>query len=119
MLKDNHIAAFGSDPLSGAIAACQESRRRHPELLIEIEVDSLEQIDIALAAKADIILLDNFTIEQLTQAVSKIGNQAATEASGGITIESLKDIAATGVDFISTGATVHQSSWVDIGLDWK
>lgn len=119
MLKDNHIAAFGEDPLSGAIAACEESRRRHPKHLIEIEVDAFEQIDIALAAQADIILLDNFSINDLATAVSKIGDQAATEASGGITLESLKDIAATGVDFISTGATIHQSTWIDIGLDWE
>lgn len=118
MLKDNHIAAFGNDPRQATIDAVSESRRRNPKLLIEMEVDSLEQIDIALAAKVEIILLDNFSTADLKQAIAQIGNQAVTEASGGITIEVLPILANLGLDFISTGATVHQSTWVDIGLDW-
>jgi nicotinate-nucleotide pyrophosphorylase (carboxylating) len=117
MLKDNHLAAFGPNPRQSAVDAVSESRRRHPGILVEMEVDSLEQIEHALAAKVDIILLDNFSIGQLEQAVSLIGNHAVTEASGGITIESLPQLGVLGLDFISTGATVHQSTWIDIGLD--
>lgn len=119
MLKDNHLAAFGSDPREGAIRAVSESRTRNPEMLVQMEVDSIEQIEHALAATVDIILLDNFTPSQLAEAVSLIGDQACTEASGGITIDSLPEIASLGLDFISTGALVHKSSWIDIGLDWS
>ncbi len=117
MLKDNHLAAFGADPRQSAIDAVSESRRRNPDILVEMEVDTLAQIEHALAAKVDIILLDNFSIENLKQAVERIGDQAVTEASGGITIESLPALSTLGLDFISTGATVHQSTWIDIGLD--
>ncbi|MBK1877892.1 carboxylating nicotinate-nucleotide diphosphorylase [Pelagicoccus mobilis] len=117
MLKDNHLAAFGSDPRQSAIDAVSESRARHPDILVEMEVDTLEQIEHALAAKVDIILLDNFSIPQLQKAISLIGDKAVTEASGGITIEFLPQLATLGLDFISTGATVHQSTWIDIGLD--
>lgn len=117
MLKDNHLAAFGSDPRQSAIDAVSESRRRNPDILVEMEVDTLEQIEHALAAQVDIILLDNFSVEQLPQAVALIGDRAVTEASGGITIESLPQLGGLGLDFISTGATVHQSTWIDIGLD--
>ena len=117
MLKDNHLAAFGRDPRQSAIDAVSESRRRNPKILVEMEVDTIEQIEHALAAKVDIILLDNFSIPQLQEALSLIGDQAVTEASGGITIDSLPELATLGLDFISTGATVHQSTWIDIGLD--
>ncbi len=117
MLKDNHLAAFGSDPSDAAIDAVSESRRRNPNLLVEMEVDTLDQIEFALAAQVDIILLDNFSPAQLEVALRRIDRQAVTEASGGITLETLPQLAALGLDFISTGALVHQSSWVDIGLD--
>ena len=119
MLKDNHIAAFGSDPKSATIKATQSSRAKHPEMLVEMEVDSLDQIEYALAADVDVIMLDNFSNEDLVTAIAIIGDQAATEASGGITIERLPSIANLGLDFISTGALVHKSSWIDIGLDWE
>lgn len=119
MLKDNHIAAFGSNPLQATITAVATARERHPEMLIEMEVDTLDQIDSALEAKVDIVLLDNFTTEQLKAAVSKIQGRIITEASGGITIDTLPELSQIGLDFISTGALVHQSTWVDIGLDWE
>lgn len=117
MLKDNHLAAFGPDPRQSAIDAVGASRTRHPGILVEMEVDTLEQVEHALAAKVDVILLDNFSIDQLKQAIGLIGKQSVTEASGGITIEALPQLATLGLDFISTGATVHQSTWIDIGLD--
>ncbi|MDR2981411.1 MAG: carboxylating nicotinate-nucleotide diphosphorylase [Puniceicoccales bacterium] len=118
MLKDNHLAADGAakgNRLAGLIAQAKVAR---PDLLIECEVDQLEQIPPVLEAGADIILLDNFSLEMLTQAIATIGERAWTEASGGITLESIRDIARLGPDFISTGALTHQAIWTDIGLDW-
>lgn len=119
MLKDNHLAAFGPDPRKAAIAATQASRERFPNMLVEIEVDSIDQIDIALAAEADIVLLDNFSRSELADAVSKIDGRIVTEASGGITLETLSSLSNLGLDFISTGALVHKSPWIDIALDWS
>jgi len=118
MLKDNHLAAFGENLKSAAIEAVAISREAHPDLLVEMEVDRLEQIEAALAAKVDIILLDNFAPSELREAIAQIDGQAVTEASGGITLANIAEIASVNPDFISTGAVVHQSVWVDIGLDW-
>lgn len=117
MLKDNHIAAFGDDTRSASQAAVKASRKTNPHLLVEMEVDRLDQISIALEAEVDIILLDNFTIHDLEVAKNMIGDRAVTEISGGVTIESIPQLKDLGHDFISTGATVHQSVWLDIGLD--
>ena len=117
MLKDNHLAVFGDDLVSAASAAVEESRRRAPSLLVEIEVDRIDQIDAALQAGVDIILLDNFTIEELRDAQQIIGNQTVTEISGNVTLDTLVQLKNIGCDFISTGALVHKSVWVDIGLD--
>jgi nicotinate-nucleotide pyrophosphorylase (carboxylating) len=85
---------------------------------IEIEVDSLTQLDEVLAhGGADVILLDNFSIADLREAVRRIGGRAIAEASGGITLESIPEIAATGVDVISIGALTHSVMALDIGLD--
>lgn len=116
MLKDNHLALLGSgEDLAGAITT---ARRHAPKLPVEVEVDRLEQIPPGLAAGADVILLDNFSIADTQTAIDLIKGRALTEASGGITIESLPALAGLGLDFVSTGALVHQSTWVDIGLDW-
>jgi nicotinate-nucleotide pyrophosphorylase (carboxylating) len=88
------------------------------ELGVEVEVDTLEQIPPVLEAGADIILLDNFTIDELKEAVHIIDGHACTEASGGIQIDTLAELGDIGLDFISTGAPIHQSTWKDIGLDW-
>lgn len=117
MLKDNHLALLGSnEDLASAVACAKKSA---PDLPVEVEVDRLAQIPPVLAAGADIILLDNFTPAQLRRAVALIGGQAFTEASGGITLKNLPKLANLGLDFASTGALVHQSAWVDIGLDWQ
>lgn len=118
MLKDNHLAASGStagDRLSEAVTRAQQSR---PDLLVEVEVDHLNQIPPVLEAGADIILLDNFPLEQLNQAIKLIGDQAYTEASGGVTLKTLPALGQVGLDFISCGAITHQSRWKDIALDW-
>jgi len=119
MLKDNHLAAAGATAGERLAAAVHRARAAAPELPIEVEVDALAQIPPVLSAGADIILLDNFTVPQLRRAVALIGGRAFTEASGGVTLASLPQLARLGLDFISTGALVHHSSWVDIGLDWR
>ncbi|RRJ96377.1 carboxylating nicotinate-nucleotide diphosphorylase [Opitutaceae bacterium TAV4] len=117
MLKDNHLALLGSD--DDLAAAVARARTHAPELPVEVEVDRLDQIPPVLAAGADVILLDNFPPARIAEAVALIGGRAFTEASGGITLKNLPDYARLGVDFVSTGAPVHQSTWVDIGLDWR
>jgi len=126
MLKDNHLALLGLKPEGGATgsssalaAAIHRAKQAAPDLPVEVEVDSLAQIPAVLAAEPDVILLDNFSVPALRKAIELIGGRAFTEASGGITIKSLPRLADLGLDFASTGALVHQSVWVDIGLDWR
>ena len=119
MLKDNHLAAAGATGGKELAGLVQSYRKSYPEMIIELEVDSIDQIPPALEAGIENILLDNFSLSGLAQAVSMIGNKAATEASGGITLEDLPALGQVGVDFISTGATVHKAQWMDIGLDWN
>lgn len=118
MLKDNHLAVGGAqgDALADLV---RKAKGRYPGLGIEVEVDGIEQILPVVRAGADVIMLDNFDDATLLEAVVMIGGKAATEASGGITLERLPRLAGMGLDFISTGATVHRASWVDIGLDWE
>ena len=117
MLKDNHLALLGSP--EDLAAAVTRARKAAPDLPVEVEVDGPAQIPAVLAAGADVILLDNFSPSQLKKAVATIGGRAFTEASGGITLKTLPRLAEIGLDFASTGALVHQSIWVDIGLDWR
>jgi nicotinate-nucleotide pyrophosphorylase (carboxylating) len=93
-------------------------RRSVPHTLkIEVEVDRLDQVEPALAGGADIILLDNMGPEELRRAVGLIGGRALTEASGGITLENVREIAQTGVDLISVGALTHSVRALDISLE--
>ena len=119
MLKDNHLevaGATGGDRLTETVSL---ARGACEGLAIEVEVDTLEQIPPVLEAGADIILLDNFSHEDLSAAIELIGDRACTEASGGIQIDTLAQLGVLGLDFISTGAPIHQSRWKDIGLDWQ
>jgi nicotinate-nucleotide pyrophosphorylase (carboxylating) len=118
MLKDNHLAAFGNKPQTAIGQATRRSRQENPGLLIEMEVDRLDQIDAALEGEVDIILLDNFTLPDLQKAQALINDRAVTEISGNVSLETIADYRAIGCDFISAGALVHKSVWVDIGLDW-
>ena len=118
MLKDNHLevaGATGGDRLAEAVALARETCA---DLAIEVEVDRIDQIGPVLDAGADIIMLDNFSTEELKAAVALIDGAACTEASGGIQLDTLPELGQLGLDFISTGAPVHQSRWKDIGLDW-
>lgn len=118
MIKDNHLAATGATRGARLAAAVRAARAAAPRLAVEVEVDALDQIPPVLEAGADIVLLDNFTPVRLRRAVALIAGRACTEASGGITLRSLPRLGRLGLDFVSSGALVHQSTWVDIGLDW-
>jgi len=114
MIKDNHIAAAGS--ISAAVKAVR-ARVGHM-VKIEVEVDRLDQIDEVLASAPDVILLDNMTPAELAEAVVAIDGAALTEASGGITGDSIAAVAATGVDVISMGALTHSAPRLDVALDF-
>ena len=119
LIKDNHLAALKDAPPNPIAAAVQRARGAYPRLKIEVEADHLSQVDQALQAGADIILLDNMNLADMRLAVQKCKGRAQTEASGGVTLESVRQIAETGVDFISVGALTHSARAVDIGLDFE
>ena len=114
LIKDNHIAAAG-----GVAEAIRRARAFAPHTSkIECEVDTFAQLDEALAARADIVLLDNFDDTTLVEAVKKIDGRAIVEVSGGVTLSRIAIIANAGVDVISSGALTHSAPAVDLGLDW-
>ncbi len=113
MIKDNHIAAAGS--IASALQAAKAYAGH--TVKIEIEVDSLDQLDAVLAEGADIILLDNMTRENLREAVTRTRGRAILEASGNVTVETVRSIAETGVDVISSGWITHSAPILDLGLD--
>ncbi len=112
LIKENHVAAAG-----GITAAVSRAKKRVPHTQkIEVEVRNQEEVAEALAAKADILLLDNMSLDELTAAVELVGDQAITEASGGVNLETVRDIAETGVRLISVGALTHSYRAVDISM---
>lgn len=119
LIKDNHLAALRNEKPNAVAAAVQRARAQYPQLKVEVEADTLEQVEQAAAAGADIILLDNMTLQQMRAAVKQVGGRSRTEASGGVKIENARAIAETGVDFISIGALTHSARAVDIGLDFE
>jgi nicotinate-nucleotide pyrophosphorylase (carboxylating) len=134
LVKDNHIAAraAGSETSQHTtLAELTHSAREYAEtlaartqtqpLIVEVEVDSLAQLEDVLAGRPNLVLLDNMDTATLRQAVSirnKLGPGVELEASGGVTLQTIGQIAATGVERISVGALTHQAGWLDIGLDW-
>jgi nicotinate-nucleotide pyrophosphorylase (carboxylating) len=119
LIKDNHLAALRAARPNAIAAAVERARKKFPKLKVEVEADTLAQVAQAVAAGADIILLDNMTPAQLRQAVKLVARRAKTEASGGANLKTVRAIAATGVDFISVGALTHSARAVDIGLDFE
>ena len=119
LIKDNHLAALQQASPNPVAAAVQRARLHYPQLKIEVEADTLEQVDQALEAGAEWILLDNMNPIQLRLAVQKCKGRAQTEASGGISLASVRGIAEAGVDFLSVGALTHSARAVDIGLDFE
>jgi nicotinate-nucleotide pyrophosphorylase (carboxylating) len=112
LVKDNHVAAAGS--VAAAFAAV---RARTPGLPVEVECDTLGQVSEALDAGADLILLDNFLLADLAQAVRLARGRALLEASGGLTLAEARAVAQTGVDYLAVGALTHSAPALDIGLD--
>jgi nicotinate-nucleotide pyrophosphorylase (carboxylating) len=113
LIKDNHVAAAG-----GVGAAIRRAKAAAGHLVkIEAEVDGLDQLDEALAERPDVIMLDNFSLADLRTAVARAKGKVVLEASGGVTLETVRAIAQTGVDVISVGALTHSAPVLDIGLD--
>jgi nicotinate-nucleotide pyrophosphorylase (carboxylating) len=119
LVKDNHIVAAG-----GVASAFAAVRKAAPAIVLEIEVDTIDQLRTALAAGADLVLLDNMKPEVLCEAVAiasqhlaSTGRAVVLEASGGLTLENAQSVAATGVNYISVGALTHSAKVLDIGLD--
>ena len=113
LIKDNHIVAAG-----GIEAAITRARQRLGHMVkIEIEVDTLDQLRQVIAVGADAVLLDNMSLADLREAVALVGGKMVTEASGGVTLASLGEIAAAGVDIVSLGWLTHSAPILDIGLD--
>ena len=118
LVKDNHLAALRDAQPNAIAAAVTRARQKYPRLKVEVEADTLAQVSQALAAGADIILLDNMTNVKMRRAVKIVAGRALTEASGGVNLQTVRGIARTGVDFISIGAITHSARAVDIGLDF-
>ncbi len=114
LIKDNHVAACG-----GVAAAVRSAKAAKLGLPVQVEVDSIDQIDEALDAGADRLLLDNMNVETLRRAVALVAGRVPLEASGGVTLETIRAIAATGVDYISVGRITQSAPAVDIGLDYS
>ena len=114
LVKDNHVVAAG-----GVAAAFDAVRARFPGIDVEVEVDSLDQLDEVLAAGADLVLLDNFTIADLREAVRRTAGRARLEASGGLALAVAADVAGTGVDYLAVGALTHSAPVLDIGADLR
>lgn len=119
LIKDNHLAALRDEKPNAIAAAIQRARTHYPQLKVEVEADTLEQVAQAAETGADIILLDNMNSDQLRAAVAIVHGRARTEASGGVNLTTVRGIAETGVDFISVGALTHSARAVDLGLDFQ
>ena len=112
LIKDNHIRLGG-----GVVKALERTKAARQEMPIEIEAQSLEQVDAAIAAGVDIILLDNLSIEETREAVSRIAGRAKVEISGGVTLERIPELAQTGADYVSVGALTHSAPAADLSLE--
>jgi nicotinate-nucleotide pyrophosphorylase (carboxylating) len=110
LIKDNHLRLVGS--LSEAV-----SRARAAGLPVEVECDTLEQVREAVSAGADEVLLDNMTTAELRESVALVGGRAVLEASGGVTLQSVREVAETGVDFVSVGALTHSARSLDVSME--
>jgi nicotinate-nucleotide pyrophosphorylase (carboxylating) len=119
LIKDNHLAALRLEAPNAIEAALRRARAQDPGGEVEVEAGTLEEVEQALTGKADIILLDNMTNEQLRAAVWLVNGRARTEASGGVSLATVRAIAETGVDYISVGALTHSARASDVALDFE
>ena len=115
LIKDNHIVAAGG--VAKAISAARAAAGHMVK--VEVEVDTLEQLDIVLSHDVDAVLLDNMTPAELTKAVKRVDGKCLTEASGGVNLDTVRAIAQSGVDLISVGALTHSAAVLDLGLDFR
>ncbi len=111
LIKENHIMAAGG--IENAVSA---AKQQHPEVTVEVETENLDEVEQAVAAGADIIMLDNFTLEMMHQAVELVAGRAKLEVSGNVEIQHLPELAKTGVDFISTGAITKHIQAIDLSM---
>lgn len=116
LIKDNHLAALGGD-IALAVRRAREASR--PGMCVEVECDEIGQVDAALAAGADVILLDNMSLDAMRACVARVAGRVPLEASGGVTLERVRAIAETGVDRISVGGLTHSTPALDLGLDYR
>lgn len=114
MVKDNHVVAAG-----GVAAAYRAVRSTFPDVPVEVECDSLDQVREAIAAGADLLLLDNMPTATLREAVAISAGRARLEASGGLTLDRAREVAETGVDYLSVGALTHSAPVLDLGFDLR
>jgi nicotinate-nucleotide pyrophosphorylase (carboxylating) len=112
LVKDNHIRLAG-----GVRAAVERARAHRPGMRVEIEAERLDQVDEALAAGADMILVDNMSTADIRAAVARAKGRATIEISGGVTLERIPELAATGADFVSVGALTHSAPAIDISFE--
>ena len=112
LIKDNHIRLAG-----GVTPAVERARAHRPGMPIEVEAERLDQVDAALAAGADVILVDNMSTANIAEAVGRAKGRAKIEISGGVTLERIPELAATGADFVSVGALTHSAPAVDISFE--
>ena len=117
MIKDNHRELAGLEGKGGILRSVRRAREMYPQLEIEVEVDSLDELDEALLSGAEYILLDNMDNEQVVKAVGIARNKARLEASGNVTLARIPSLSETGVDFISSGALTHSVKSSDISMD--
>ena len=117
MIKDNHRELAGMEGKGGILRSVRRAREMYPQLEVEVEVDSLDELDEALLSGAEYILLDNMDNEQVVQAVGIARNKARLEASGNVTLGRIPSLSETGVDFISSGALTHSVKSSDISMD--
>jgi nicotinate-nucleotide pyrophosphorylase (carboxylating) len=115
LIKDNHLAAVDGRV---EVAVARARALAADGAMVQVECDTLDQVDAALAAGADAVLLDNMSVEQLTTAVARIAGRAITEASGGVTLDTVRAIASSGVDRVSIGALTHSAPALDLALDF-
>jgi nicotinate-nucleotide pyrophosphorylase (carboxylating) len=112
LIKDNHVRLGG-----GVRAAVEAARQRRPDLRVEVEAQTLAEVDDALAARADTILVDNMSLDDIRASVERARGRATIEISGGVTLERLPELASTGADFVSVGALTHSAPAADISLE--
>lgn len=112
LIKDNHLQVAG-----GVTAAVALARAAHPDRSITVEVENLDQLREAVSCNTDRIMLDNMSADLMRQAVAIVGGRAEVEASGGITLDTIREVALTGVDVISVGALTHSAKWLDVSME--